>query len=249
MFESKIMGKTQLCALAALAVLFCASVYAQSISGDLTGTIYDASGAIVVNANVVAKNEATGVEATTKSTSTGEYRFSNLLPGSYTVTVSASGFSQLQTRGIRVVLNQSQTSNFTLQVGPDTQTIEVKEAPVSIDTTTAQVQNTFGARAMAELPIASTGAGVINLSLLNAGVTTGGSVGAGTGPAVGGQRPRNNNFTIEGINNNNGSRHRTHRNAPQRHGRRVYRSSESVLAGIRPLFRRAVQSGSKERNQ
>ena len=47
---------------------------------------------------------------------------------------------------------------------------------------------------------------MINLSLLNAGVaTSGGSVGAGTGPTVGGQRPRNNNFTIEGIDNNSGS--------------------------------------------
>ncbi len=204
MFDRKVIGKTQLCALAVLAGLSCALVSAQSISGDLTGTIYDATGAIVVNANIIAKNESTGVEATTKSTNTGEYRFSNLLPGTYRVTVSATGFSQLQTQGVRVILNQTQTSNFTLQVGPDTQTIEVKEAPVTIDTTTAQVQNTFGSRAIGDLPTASTGAGVINLSLLNAGVASGGSVGAGTGPSVGGQRPRNNNFTIEGIDNNNG---------------------------------------------
>jgi hypothetical protein len=51
----------------------------------------------------------------------------------------------------------------------------------------------------------SGGAGVINLSLLNAGVGTSGAVGLGSGPSVGGQRPRNNNFTIEGIDNNSGS--------------------------------------------
>jgi hypothetical protein len=145
------------------------------------------------------------VEATTKTTSTGEYRFSNLPAGAYTVTVSASGFSQTQTKGVQVVLNQTQTANFTLQVGSTTQTVEVTEAAATIDTTTAQVQQTFDTAQVMELPTASSGSGVINLSLLNAGVATSGGVGAGTGPTVGGQRPRNNSFTIEGIDNNNGS--------------------------------------------
>jgi hypothetical protein len=191
--------------LAALLSFLCASLAAQTISGDLTGTIFDASGAIVANATITAKNDATGVESTTKTTSTGEYRFSNLPPGSYTVTVSASGFNQNQTKGVQVVLSQSQTANFTLQVGATTQTVEVKEAAAAIDTTTAQVQQTFGSEQMAELPTASSGSGVLNLALLNAGVSTAGAVGAGMGPTVGGMRPRNNNFTIEGIDNNNGS--------------------------------------------
>ena len=53
--------------------------------------------------------------------------------------------------------------------------------------------------------MASSGSGVLNLALLNAGVGPAGAVGAGMGPTVGGQRPRNNNFTIEGIDNNSGS--------------------------------------------
>ncbi len=48
----------------------------------------------------------------------------------------------------------------------------------------------------------STGSGVLNLSLLDAGVATSGGIGAGSGPSVGGQRPRNNNFTVEGVDNN-----------------------------------------------
>src|SRR5471032_128878 len=58
---------------------------------------------------------------------------------------------------------------------------------------------------MMDLPIASSGSGVINLALLNAGVGSSGAIGLGSGPSVGGQRPRNNNFTIEGIDNNSGS--------------------------------------------
>ena len=55
---------------------------------------------------------------------------------------------------------------------------------------------------MADLPSASTGSGVINLSLLSAGVASPSGTGYGVGPSVGGQRPTNNNFTIEGVDNN-----------------------------------------------
>ena len=57
----------------------CLGSFAQSISGDLSGTIFDASGATVPNATVVGKNDATGVEVTTKSTGTGEYHLGNWL--------------------------------------------------------------------------------------------------------------------------------------------------------------------------
>jgi hypothetical protein len=178
---------------------------AQTISGDLTGTIYDPSGALVANAKVSAKNDATGVESSTVSTATGQYRISNLPSGTYTVTVTAPGFAQAQTKNVQISLNQVATTNFNLQVSGANTTVEVSEAAATLDTTTAQVQNTFGTNAAADLPMASMGAGVINLSLLNAGVATSGAVGAGTGPSVGGQRPRNNNYTIEGIDNNNGA--------------------------------------------
>lgn len=184
---------------------FCLSGFAQGISGDLTGTVYDASGAIVANATITAKNQSTGVESTSKTTSRGEYRFSNLPAGMYTLTVNAPGFSQSQTKDVEVVLNQTKTFNVTMQVGTTTQTVEVSEAAITVDTTSAQVEQTFGSQQAMDLPTASTGSGVINLSLLNAGVATSGSVGAGSGPSVGGQRPRNNNFTVEGIDNNSGS--------------------------------------------
>src|SRR4029077_16116063 len=70
----------------------------------------------------------------------------------------------------------------------------------------SQLQSTFESKDISDSAIASTGgngSGVLNLSLLSAGVATSGGVGVGSGPAVGGQRPRNNNFTIEGVDNNN----------------------------------------------
>jgi hypothetical protein len=183
----------------------CAPAFAQAVSGELGGTIYDQTGATVPGAAVVATNQQTGVQSVTKSTSTGDYHITNLPVGDYTVSVNAPGFLASKKKDVPVTLNVRATTNFTLEVGSSTQTVEVSAAGANIDTTTAQVQNSFGSQQMMNLPTASSGSGVINLSLLNAGVSTAGAVGAGTGPSVGGQRPRNNNFTIEGIDNNDDS--------------------------------------------
>lgn len=177
--------------------------FAQTTSGDLTGTIFDASGRGVPNATVSATNEATGITSSTMTTAVGAYRLSNLPVGKYDLAVTASGFAKSGTHAVDVTLNQVATANVTMQVGQVSQTVEVAEQAVTIDTTTAQLQNTYDARQMADLPLASTGSGVINLSLLQAGIATSGAVGVGYGPSVGGQRPRDNNFTVEGIDNNN----------------------------------------------
>jgi Carboxypeptidase regulatory-like domain len=183
----------------------CLPGLAQLVSGNLTGTIYDASGATVPNASVVAHNDATGIESATNSLSAGEYHISNLPPGIYTVSVMATGFTRTSLKGVQVELNVTATANATLDIGKNVETVEVTATSAVIDTTTAQIQSTFEAQQMAELPNASSGSGVINLSLLAAGVATSGGLGVGTGPSVGGQRPRNNNFTVEGIDNNSGS--------------------------------------------
>ncbi len=174
----------------------------QLTSGNIQGTVYDQSGAIVPGATVLARNIATGVENQTVSTSTGEYRIQNLLAGRYSVVVNASGFARSVVNEVAVDINQTVTANVTVQVSQAATTVEVSTSGANIDTTTAQIQTTFEAKQMADLPSASTGSGVINLSLLSAGVTTPGGTGYGMGPSVGGQRPTNNNFTIEGVDNN-----------------------------------------------
>ncbi len=181
----------------------CAPSFAQTTSGQLTGTVFDPADAVVPGASVTATNQDTGVATTTTSTTAGEYRINNLLAGKYDVAVTASGFTKSELKGVDVTLNQVVTANISLQVGQSTQTVEVSAEGAVIDTTTAQLQNTYTAQQLANLPMVSGGSGVINASLLQAGIATGGAVGLGTGPSVGGQRPRNNNFTIEGVDNNN----------------------------------------------
>ena len=178
---------------------------AQLTSGDLTGLITDATGAAVPNATVDATNIATGVKYTQPSNGTGEYRFSNLPIGSYDISATAKGFGTTNVKAIPISLNRITNQNLTLQVGAAVSTVEVTEAVQSIDTSSAQITNSFDTKMTADLPNSSTGSGVLNLSLLSAGVATSGGVGVGSGPSVGGQRPRNNNFTVEGVDNNSKS--------------------------------------------
>ncbi len=178
----------------------------QTTDANLVGTVIDASGGAVNNADVVATNEATGVKLSTKTEASGQYRFNNLPIGLYDVTVTASGFATATLKGLSLQLNQNATGNVTLKVKSLATEVNVIEAPATIDTTTAQVQSTFQSSQIVNLPIIenSNGAfGALNLSLLSAGVASNGGVGEGIGPSVGGQRPTQNNFEIEGVDNNN----------------------------------------------
>jgi hypothetical protein len=180
------------------------SLRAQAISGDLIGVVSDSTGAVVPNASVEVTNLGTGVKASSKTNANGEYRFSQLPAGHYSIQVTGSGLSGGY-QDVQVRLNQTATANITASATASSTTIEVTGEAATIDTTTPQIQTTFETKQTQDLPTASVGLGVLNLSLLNAGVASSGGIGAGTGPSVSGQRPRNNNFTIEGVDNNNKS--------------------------------------------
>jgi Carboxypeptidase regulatory-like domain/TonB dependent receptor len=185
-----------------MALLLPVLSYGQAISGDLTGVVKDASGAYVADSDVEVTNLATGFKQNTKTNAQGEYRFSNLPAGHYSVDVNAPGMKG-GFRDVEVVLNKVATANITAAVVSAGTTVEVNEQAVAIDTTTPTISTTFDSKQAADQGyLTSTGSGVLNLSLLDAGVATSGGIGAGSGPAVGGQRPRNNNFTIEGVDNN-----------------------------------------------
>jgi len=117
----------------------------------------------------------------------------------------SSGFCNVE-QPVEVVLNKTGTLNITLTPGTVGETVEVLAEATTLDTTTAQLQSTYNDRFSQDLGLTSAGglgAGVLNLSLLSAGVAQSSSLGLGAGPSVGGQRPYNNNFTVEGVDNNN----------------------------------------------
>lgn len=180
-------------------------VSAQVISGDLVGTVYDKSGAVVPSATVEAANVGTGVKYTVTTNESGEYRLTNLPVGTYNVSAQATNFATVTISSFKVELNKTSTLPIVLEVKGAQATIEVSGASVALDTTTATLANTFEDRFSSDLPSATVGNGVLNLSLLSSGVASSGGVGAGSGPTIGGQRPRNNNFMIEGVDNNSKS--------------------------------------------
>ena len=178
----------------------------QTTDANLVGTIIDASGAAVPNANVEITHLATGVKSTTTTNMSGQYRFNNIPIGEYDVKVDATGFAASTVKGVGIELAKTSTVNLNLQVGAVSTTLEVSSYGAVIDTTTSQVQSNFDSRQIVNLPIIETSTGLygaLQTSLLSAGVSSNGGVGQGTGPSVGGQRPMNNNFMIEGVDNNN----------------------------------------------
>ncbi len=177
---------------------------AQAISGDLLGVVTDTSGAVVPNAQVVATSLATGAKSTTTTNASGEFHFVNLPIGHYSLEMTGSNMAGGY-KDVQVQLNKQATANIVAAVSGKQETLEVTAEALTIDTTTHNIQNTFETKEIQDLPTATIGLGVLNLSLLNAGVATSGGIGAGTGPSVSGQRPRNNNFTIEGVDNNSKS--------------------------------------------
>jgi len=186
-----------------LTVLLVGSVaaFGQAISGDLVGIVKDTSGALVANASVEVTNLGTGQKQTTTTNNNGEYRFINLPAGHYSVEATTTGLKGGYA-DVEVQLNHTATANITANIAGAATTVEVSEQATTIDTTTPQIENTFTGKQLQDLPITSTGSGVLNLSLLNAGVSSSGGIGAGMGPSIAGQRPRNNNFTVEGVDNN-----------------------------------------------
>jgi len=178
--------------------------FSQAISGDLVGVVKDATGAVVPNASVEATHVATGQKLNQKTNAQGEYHFVNLPVGTYSVAVTGAGLNG-RVDNVKVELNQTVTANITAAVAGTSTAIEVSETGATIDSTTPTIATTFTSKDSQDLPITGLGglgSGVLNLSLLNSGVASSGGVGAGSGPSVGGNRPRNNNFTVEGVDNN-----------------------------------------------
>ena len=177
---------------------------AQETSGNIAGTVLDKGGAAIADASITVINIATGVSTGVRSNSVGQFYVPNLPPGAYNVSATATGFATFTLKGFVVTLNTTASATLTLPIANAATSIEVSAAAgMTIDTTTTQLQTTFEPEELKNLPTASSANGVLNLALFVPGVASGGGLGVGTGPSVGGLRPEDNNYTIEGIDNNN----------------------------------------------
>src|SRR5262249_6056747 len=156
-------------------ILTTATSWAQLQDGNLVGSVFDSSGAPIPGAKVEVENTATGITVTTVADPTGFYRFNNLLVGAYRVTAGAAGMAP-SSPPIEIELSKTATANLTLSVSGVAQEITVADTPALIDTTTAQLANTYSEQPILNLALSANpvAGGVYNLSLANAGVTSAG---------------------------------------------------------------------------
>ncbi len=188
----------------ALALLLSNPASAQRTTGTLRGQVLDPTGAVVPDAAVTVMNQETGVTVKVTTTSAGTYALPSLIPGLYKISVEAKGFKGFQLKDVNVSANQDNVADARLDLGVATEIVEVSSGAVEIQTSSSALNNTFDTRDSG-LP---TSAGTLNGSLLNLAVLAPNVVAqpggvTGIGGSVGGTRPRDNNFTVDGVDDNN----------------------------------------------
>jgi len=136
-------------------VLFLAALplQAQLPTATVTGTVTDPSGAVIPSAEVTLTNTSNGFKYTAIANGSGEYVVPNLAPANYTLKVEATGFKIYVQEGILLVVNQATTVNPVLQLGSQTQTVQVNSAPPVLETQTAHLGQTVTGNEMRELPL------------------------------------------------------------------------------------------------
>jgi hypothetical protein len=129
---------------------------AQTVS-SITGTITDSSGAVVANATITVSSDATNVKKVVTSNSAGSFTVTDLLPGTYTVKVEDPGFQTSILSNVGVEVAHAATVNATLQAGSTTQTVQVTENAISLDTTQPDLNTTIENKVVQELPLEVSG--------------------------------------------------------------------------------------------
>jgi Carboxypeptidase regulatory-like domain len=197
------MRRLTVMALAAmLCVLLSSVTRAQRLDGTLRVTVTDNSQATIEEAKVTAQNEATGVATTTSASSAGTYVFPNLLVGTYTVTVEKGGFKKAVEKGISVGSNQVAEAKVELEVGSVSAVVEVEAGAELVKTQSSDLDTTFGGKIASDLPINTVGGSVLEFAVFAPGTTTQQGGVAGSGGSIGGNRPRFNGFSIDGVDDN-----------------------------------------------
>ena len=172
-------------------------------NGTIVGTVTDNSGAVVANANVDITNVATGTSSHATSSSDGNFTVPYLAPGTYRVTVQATGFQKAIADNIVLAVAQQARVNVVMKPGAVSETVEVQATAVSLDTDSAAVAQLVSQKQVEQLPL--NGRNFLNLLFIGAGAvqTTGeqGQMRQGEGNAISinGGRPTSNNYTLDGL--------------------------------------------------
>ena len=190
--------------LASFCLLLAPFALGQVDEGSVTGLVQDATGAVVPNAKVTLLNTGQGLSVVTNTDSAGVYTFSPVRIGNYSVSVAAPGFSVTTQQNVNVAVSQNVRVNVQLNLGAETQTVEVTTAPPQLQTEDASVGQVVDERSVNDLPL--NGRNFTFLAQLAAGVNTPQADTRGNAAngafSANGLRPSQNNYLLDGIDNN-----------------------------------------------
>lgn len=195
-----------------LAAVFCllvssSLVFGQAVTGSLVGNVNDAGGAAIAGAKVTITETNTGIARSATTNSDGGYVMPYLPPGVYKVEVEKQGFKKFSTSGLVLATGEKRRLDASLEVGQINETVEVSTASTLLQTESAEVNQSFEAKKIQELPL--NGRNFQSLLTLVPGVQPSNSqVGVFDNPQgtqflqVNGQNNSANNFQIDGVDNN-----------------------------------------------
>lgn len=189
---------------------------AQTINARLSGTITDSAGAVVSGAAITVTNVGTQRVSTATSDPSGEYVLAALPPAEYVVEVKATGFKTVK-QSITLQVQQIAALNLTLEIGQVTENVTVTSDIPLVESASSNISDVVTGRQITELPL--NGRNLTQLATLIPGVTRGVAAGQATGAgnnsetfryngtggaslSVNGLRPQNNNFLLDGVDNN-----------------------------------------------
>jgi hypothetical protein len=184
-----------------LFVMQAAALFGQT-AGSISGVVTDPSGAVVPDATVTVTNKATNLTRSGQTNASGYYSVTNLVPGTYSVLVEKDGFQSIRFENTPLTVAQALVLNAKFAVGAVQQTVEVNGAAVApIETESTQLSTLIDNRTIVNLPLLTRNP--YELVLLSPGTiqTNDGA----NGFSVNGSRDRNNNFLLDGVDNNDTS--------------------------------------------
>lgn len=181
---------------------------AQISTATVNGTVRDSTGAVIPGAEVSISNVETGVEQQAASNTAGVYRFSNLQPGLYTLSCASSGFQTAVVNPFSLVVNQTATFDFGLEVGAVTETVTVEASGAQLQASSAELGSAVTEKQVVDLPLngrnftklleLTPGVAPVSVSQ-NRGGFTARPIGEFQFPAVNGQTNRSNLFMLDGV--------------------------------------------------
>ena len=154
---------------------FPVTVEAQSINASISGTVLDATGAVISGARITLTSVATGTTATTVSNDQGLYSFPNLTTGAYEIRVTATGFRDYIRKGITLTLDASIRADIKLEIGTERQSVEVVANATQVNFDNGEQKHGIDPSTLNELPLIVSGGprSAASFVTLMPGVTTG----------------------------------------------------------------------------